>query len=75
MTNKNPTDQWHLRREINFTHILTTIMVIVSAFVWGISMETRMAITETKVSAVEINNNKLEAYLIRIEGKVDRIKR
>lgn len=75
MSEKTEKEQWHLRKELNLTHIITTVMVIIAAIWWASGMETRLAIAETKVSAVERNSNKLEAYLIRIEDKVDRIKK
>jgi len=72
--NKEVNNNWHIKRELSIGHMLTTIAVIVSAIWWAAGMETRQAVTETKVMAVEKTVNKLEQYLIRIESKVDRIK-
>ena len=68
-------EHWHLRKELNVTHLLTTIIIIVSAIWWASGVETRQAITETKVKSLEHNIGKLENYLIRIEDKVDRIRK
>ena len=68
-------NHWHLKKELNATHLLTTLMIIVSAIWWASTIENRLAIVETKYLSQEASINRLESYLIRIESKVDNIKK
>lgn len=39
-------ERWHLEKTINAGHVLTTVTIIASLFVWGSKMDTRVAVLE-----------------------------
>lgn len=40
---------WHIDKTISVSHILTTLAIAGSVFVWASKMEQRQSVTETKV--------------------------
>lgn len=42
---------WHLDRTLNISHILTTIAIAGSVFVYASSMDKRVAVLEEKITA------------------------
>ena len=69
---------FHLKKEINIAHILSSLTVVVTmactALFWGSGIERRITVLETKQLNIQASMNKLEDYLIRIEKKVDAIR-
>jgi hypothetical protein len=41
-----PADKWHLKREVQLSHIITTLAVAVSVAVYVQKIETRLALVE-----------------------------
>ena len=75
--------RWRFEKTIGISHILTTVIIAASAFVWAMKTETRIAVLENEqLRAHEVdlrtdNNlkdgmNELKSYLIRIETKLDK---
>lgn len=73
---------WHLEKNISVGHIITTIAIAGSVFLWAMKMDTRVAILETRAGYTQKASekadtrwtesiNRLEATLIRIETKLD----
>ena len=60
---------WYLKKEVNLTHLITSITMIVAALWWCSGMETRLSVLETKQIAQDNTNMRLEQYLIRIEER------
>lgn len=58
---------WHLRREISLTHIITTLLVIMSVLKFGYDMDKRIIILETKYhfssQAISSINSKLDRII------------
>jgi len=84
----NPTElpndnEWHLRKEINLTHIAATVTVIVSLTAGYYDLLSDVEVVTTKLTAtterLDRNDRRLEGfmeevknYLRRIDEKLDR---
>ncbi len=67
------TDQnWHIKKEINIGHILTTLAAIITFFIWAQTLETRIAVLETQQMNTRSDMSRIEGYLVRIESKIDK---
>lgn len=73
----------HVNRGINIDTILTMLVMAAAFFVWSMSQERRTTIIEGAIKAqsdinikqddeVRAMNARMEAWMIRVEGKVDR---
>jgi hypothetical protein len=65
-------EQWHLKKEINISHLVTTFVAIASFFFWIQSIETRIAVLEHSDKMFMNSVHEIKATLIRIEQKIDR---
>lgn len=43
---------WHLRKEINVGHLLTTILLVSGLVVWGIGIDTRISKAEVRIETI-----------------------
>lgn len=77
-------ERWHLKREVQVGHVITTLAVAASAVIYVQKIETRLALIEQSqveqrlrdkqqdehgASAIRDINNRLE----RMDGKLDRL--
>jgi len=73
---------WHLEKSISVGHIITTITIAGSVFLWAMKMDSRVSVLEATNAYSQYNAekaearwsnsiNRLEATLIRIETKLD----
>ncbi len=53
MSNEPNGNGWYLRREISFSHILTTLLVVMSVLKFGYDMDKRIALLEVRHSYTE----------------------
>lgn len=77
-------ERWHLKKEIQLGHLITTIVVATSAMWYVAKLEQRIAIIETQV-VVQRERDSLQdlhfaegqrdvkAHLERMESKLDRL--
>ena len=74
----------HLNRGINIDTILTMLAMAAAFFAWSMNQERRTTIIEGAIKAqtdintkqddeVKAMNARMEAWMIRVEGKVDRV--
>ena len=68
-----PTDRWHLKKEIQLGHILTTVTVAVSCIIYVNKIEQRVAVIEAQVAAQHESAGLLRAQLDKINDKLDRL--
>ena len=72
MTKQEP-EGWHLKKEIQLGHLITTITVAVSAVIYINKIEQRVAVVESQViyqkETVDVLRNQLE----KINDKLDRL--
>ena len=77
-------EHWHLDRKVSITHIISTIMVIASLFVWGGGIERRIELNAKDIQQVrEIQNRNwdanrealkdLKSSLDKVNNKLDRL--
>ena len=62
---------WHVKKEINLGHLLTTATAIVSFFIWIQTIETRLAVLESNKIIFKETVQEIKSTLIRIETKLD----
>lgn len=76
--------RWHLKREIQIGHIITTLTVAVSVVVYVGKIEQRLAVAESQIAAQRERDERqdkvlaeamarLGAQLERLDGKLDRL--
>lgn len=70
MTNEPNGNGWHLRKEISFSHLITTALVIVSVLKFGYDMDKRIALLEVRLNYTETASHR---YLDEIKVKLDKI--
>ena len=68
---------WHLKKELNVSHLLVTLTMAAGLFTWGMQMDSRMTRVETGQEALHQAASSAEqavaARLNRIEDKLDRL--
>ena len=57
---------WHIKKEVSYGHIITTICMVFSLVAWAMSVENRL-------TAVEVGQNYAHQILERIENKLDQV--
>lgn len=70
MPNDIKENGWHLRREISFSHILTTGLIIISVMKFGYDMDKRIALLEAKQMFSETTSHR---FLTEISVKLDKL--
>ncbi len=68
----NP-DRWHLKKEIQLGHLLTTLTVAVSCIIYVNKIEQRVAVVEAQVEAQREGVSLLRGQLDKINDKLDRL--
>lgn len=71
------TESWHLRKEINVGHLLTTVALTLGLISWASTMDSRVTRLEAQQEATSIALTRaidvIDARLNRIEDKLDRV--
>ena len=71
-TNQEP-QGWHLKKEIQLGHLITTITVAVAAVVYINKIEQRVAVIESQVIYQKETADVLRNQLEKINDKLDRL--
>lgn len=70
-------EHWHLDKRLNVGHLLTTIVIAGSMFMWASNMESRIATITADVENIESNQaNQTEALrreISYLRGSVDKL--
>ncbi len=64
---------WHLKKEIQLGHLITTVTVAISAIVYVSKIEQRVAVVESQVNYQKETSIVLRTQLDRINDKLDRL--
>lgn len=64
---------WSLDKRVNLSHILTTMAMIMSLFIWGNKIDQRVTTLEAQTKNSEATAGLLYKRLERIEDKLDRL--
>ena len=73
---RRPDDQdasyshWHLDRTLNISHIMTTIAIAGSVFMYATSMDKRVAVLEEKITAQAQANQQAQQDIKTLAGDV-----
>ena len=66
-------ERWHLKKEIQLTHVISTFVLVGSVFVYVNKIEQRLAIVETQLLAQREAAVLQRAQLERMDAKLDRL--
>jgi hypothetical protein len=66
-------ERWHLKKEIQLTHVISTIVVIGAVLAYVSKIEQRLTIVETQLMAQRDATLLQRAQLERMDAKLDRL--
>jgi len=66
-------ERWHLKKEIQLTHVISTIVVIGAVLAYVSKIEQRLTIVETQMLAQRDATVLQRAQLERMDAKLDRL--
>jgi len=66
-------ERWHLKKEIQLGHLLTTFTVAMSAVVYINKIEQRVAVIESQMVSQRESSTILRQQLEKINDKLDRL--
>ncbi len=69
----NTPSGWHLKKEIQLGHLITTATVAISAIVYVNKIEQRVAVVESQLLYQKETATVLRSQLDRINDKLDRL--
>ena len=64
---------WHLKKEIQLGHLITTVTVGIAAIVYVSKIEQRVAVVESQINSQKETAGVLRTQLDRINDKLDRL--
>jgi len=73
MAEPKETERWHLKKEIQLGHLITTFVVAISAVLYINKIEQRLSVVETQVLAQRESAALLRQQLERMDAKLDRL--
>lgn len=66
-------ERWHLKKEIQVTHVISTLLLIGAVFAYVGKIEQRLSIVETQLMAQRDAAVIQRAQLERMDAKLDRL--
>jgi hypothetical protein len=66
-------ERWHLKKEIQVTHIVSTLMLVGAVFAYVSKIDQRLTIVETQLMAQRDASVIQRAQLERMDAKLDRL--
>lgn len=77
-------EQWHLDRKVSVTHIVSTLMIVASLFLWGGNIERRIDLNAKDIEQVREMQSRnwqankeawkdLKSSIEKMNGKLDRL--
>lgn len=67
------TERWHLKKEIQLTHVISTIVVIGAVLAYVSKIEQRLTVVETQLIAQHDAAVLQRAQLEKMDAKLDRL--
>jgi hypothetical protein len=71
--NDRHAERWHLKKEIQLTHVISTLIMIAAIFSYVSKIEQRLTIVETQLMAQRDATILQRAQLERMDAKLDRL--
>jgi hypothetical protein len=66
-------ERWHLKKEIQITHVFTTLTLVGAVFAYVQKVDQRLTIVETQLVAQREASVIQRAQLERMDAKLDRL--
>lgn len=66
-------ERWHLKKEIQLGHLITTFTVAISAVIYISKIEQRVAVVESQLVSQRESSSLLRSQLERMDAKLDRL--
>lgn len=66
-------ERWHLKKEIQITHVFTTLALVGAVFAYVSKVDQRLTIVETQLAAQREASVIQRAQLERMDAKLDRL--
>ena len=73
MSQNDTGDRWHLKKEIQLGHLITTATVAVAAIMYINKIDQRVTVVEVQVASQRESSVVLRAQLEKINDKLDRL--
>jgi len=68
-----PVERWHLKKEIQVTHVVSTLLLVGAVFAYVNKIDQRLTIVETQLIAQRDSSMVQRAQLERMDAKLDRL--
>ena len=68
-----PVERWHLKKEIQITHVISTLLLVGAVFAYVNKIDQRLTIVETQLIAQREASVIQRAQLERMDAKLDRL--
>ena len=69
----NEPERWHLKKEIQVTHVVSTLLLVGAVFAYVSKIDQRLTIVETQLLAQRDSSIVQRAQLERMDAKLDRL--
>ena len=66
-------ERWHLKKEIQVTHVVSTLLLVGAVFAYVNKIDQRLTIVETQLIAQRDSSMVQRAQLERMDAKLDRL--
>lgn len=66
-------ERWHLKKEIQITHVISTLLLVGAVFAYVNKIDQRLTIVETQLLAQRDAAMVLRVQLERMDAKLDRL--
>ena len=66
-------ERWHLKKEIQVTHVVSTLLLVGAVFAYVSKIDQRLTIVETQLLAQRDSSIVQRAQLERMDAKLDRL--
>ncbi len=68
-----PVERWHLKKEIQVTHVVSTLLLVGAVFAYVSKVDQRLTVVETQLVAQRDAAMVQRAQLERMDAKLDRL--
>lgn len=73
----NNQETWHMKKEVNVAHVITTVAMVVSCFWFFSDLDKRIATNSTEISHIKTqraeDQKRIEKRLDSMDRKLDRL--
>ena len=69
----NEPERWHLKKEIQVTHVVSTLLLVGAVFAYVSKIDQRLTIVETQLIAQREASALQRVQLERMDAKLDRL--